>query len=95
MAMKYYVVHTYSGHENKARLSLQERIRQSGLPEQFGEILIPSESVIEVVKGQRRTTTRKLFPGYLLVEMDLNEGTYHLVKNTSRIVAMSFCEPRS
>jgi transcriptional antiterminator NusG len=85
MAMKYYVVHTYSGHENKARLSLQERIRQSGLPEQFGEILIPSESVIEVVKGQRRTTTRKLFPGYLLVEIDLNEATYHLVKNTPKI----------
>jgi len=85
MAKKYYVVHTYSGHENKARLSLQERIRQSGLADQFGEILIPSESVVEVVKGQRRTTTRKLFPGYILVEMELNEATYHLVRNTPKI----------
>ena len=85
MAMKWYVVHTYSGHENKARLSLQERIRQANLMDSFGEVLIPSENVIEVVKGQRRTTTRKLFPGYLLVEMDLGEGTYHLVKNTPKI----------
>jgi len=85
MAKKWYVVHTYSGHENKARLSLIERIRTSGFAEQFGDVLIPTESVLEIVKGQRRTTTRKFYPGYLFVQMDLSEDTYHLVKNTPKI----------
>ena len=62
MSMKWYVVHTYSGHENKARLSLQERVKQMGKDAQFGQILIPTESVLELVKGQRRTTTRKFYP---------------------------------
>jgi transcriptional antiterminator NusG len=85
MAMKWYVVHTYSGHENKARLSLQERVKQMGKDAQFGQILIPTESVLELVKGQRRTTTRKFYPGYMFVQMDLNEETFHLVKNTPKI----------
>ncbi len=85
MAMKYYVVHTYSGHENKARLSLQERVKQMGKDTQFGQILIPTESVLELVKGQRRTTTRKFYPGYMFVQMELNEETFHLVKNTPKI----------
>jgi transcription termination/antitermination protein NusG len=85
MAMKWYVVHTYSGHENRARLSLLERIRSHGMTEEFGEILIPTENVLEVVKGQRRTSTRKFYPGYLFVQMDLNEKTFHLVKNTPKI----------
>jgi transcriptional antiterminator NusG len=83
--MKWYVVHTYSGHENRARLSLLERIRTYNLQDQFGEILIPTESVLEVVKGQKRTSTRKFYPGYLFVQMDLNEKTFHLVKNTPKI----------
>lgn len=91
MAMKWYVVHTYSGHENKARLSLQERVKQMGKEEKFGEILIPTESVLEMVKGppgkgpQRRTTTRKFYPGYMFVQMELTEETFHLVKNTAKI----------
>jgi transcription termination/antitermination protein NusG len=85
MAMKWYAVHTYSGHENKARLALQERVRNAGLEALFGDILIPTESVIEMVKGQKRTTTRKFYPGYMFVQMDLNDETYHLVKNTPRI----------
>ena len=85
MAMKWYVVHTYSGHENKARLSLQERVKQMGKEAQFGQILIPTESVLEMVKGQKRTTTRKFYPGYMFVEMDLTEETFHLVKNTPKI----------
>src|SRR5438067_7652130 len=84
-AMKWYVVHTYSGHENKARLSLQERVKQMGKDAQFGQILIPTESVLELVKGQRRTTTRKFYPGYMFVQMELNEETFHLVKNTPKI----------
>ena len=85
MAMKWYVVHTYSGHENKARLSLQERVKQMGKDAQFGQILIPTESVLELVKGQRRTTTRKFYPGYMFVQMELTEETFHLVKNTPKI----------
>ena len=85
MAMKWFVVHTYSGHENKARLSLQERIKQMGKEAQFGQILIPTESVLELVKGQRRTTTRKFYPGYMFVQMELTEESFHLVKNTPKI----------
>jgi transcriptional antiterminator NusG len=83
--LKWYVVHTYSGHENKARLSLQERVRQLGMEKSFGEVLIPTESVLEMVKGQRRTTTRKFYPSYMFVQMELTEQTYHLVKNTPKI----------
>ncbi len=84
-AMKWYVVHTYSGHENRARLSLLERIKQAGIQDQFGEVLIPMESVIEMVRGQKRTATRKFYPGYMFVQMAVNDGTYHLVKNTPKI----------
>src|SRR5262245_41498244 len=85
MAMKWYIVNTYSGHENKARLSLQERVKQLNKEAQFGQVLIPTESVLELHKGQRRTTTRKFFPGYMFVQMELNEETFHLVKNTPKI----------
>jgi len=79
------VVHTYSGHENKAKLSLQERVKQMGKDTQFGGVLIPTESVLELVKGQKRTTTRNFYPGYMFVQMDLSEETFHLVKNTPKI----------
>jgi transcriptional antiterminator NusG len=78
-------VHTYSGHENKAKLTLLERVRNANLTEYFGEVLVPTESVMEVVKGQRRTTTRKFFPGYMFVQMVLDDRTFHLVKNTPKI----------
>lgn len=83
--MKWYVVHTYSGHENRARLALLERIKTSGHQADFGEVLIPTESVMEVVKGQKRTSTRKFYPGYMFVQMNLNDRTFHLVKNTPKI----------
>ena len=82
---KWYIVHTYSGHENKAKLTLLERVRNNNLTDYFGEVLVPTESVMEVVKGQRRTTTRKFFPGYMFVSMVLNDQTFHLVKNTPKI----------
>lgn len=85
MPMKWYVVHTYSGHENGAKRSLERMIREHGLNEQFGQILIPTENVLEVVKGQRRTATRKFYPGYLFVQMELNDKTFHLVRNTPKI----------
>ena len=82
---KWYIVNTYSGHENKARLTLLERVEKNGLKEYFGDVLVPTESVMEVVKGQRRTTTRKFFPGYMFVQMVLDDRTFHLVKNTPKI----------
>lgn len=82
---KWYIVHTYSGHENKAKLTLKERVQNANLGDYFGEVLVPTESVMEVVKGQRRTTTRKFFPGYMFVEMVLDDRTFHLVKNTPKI----------
>src|SRR5256885_4770991 len=84
MPMKWYVVHTYSGHENKAKLSLLDRVRQAGLTEKFGDILIPTDTVVELVKGQKRSTTRKFFPGYMFVQMDLDQETFHLVKKIGR-----------
>ena len=83
--MKWYVVNTYSGHENRARLTLLERIKNGGLEDSFGEILIPTESVMEMVKGQRRTSTRKFYPGYMFVQMTSDERAFHLVKSTPKI----------
>ncbi len=85
MALAWYVVHTYSGYENKAKLALEERIKSLGKDEFFGEILVPQEQVIEVRDGKKRTTTRKFFPGYMLVEMEYNNETYHIVKNTPKV----------
>jgi len=83
--MKWYVVHTYSGYEQKARLALKERIRQNKMEKFFAEVLIPSENVIELVRGEKKTTSRKFFPGYVLVKMLLNDATWHLVKSTPKI----------
>lgn len=83
--LKWYVVHTYSGHENRAKLTLLERVKNAGLDDHFGEILIPTESVMEVVKGQRRTSTRKFYPGYMFVQMCLSDRAHHLVKGTPKI----------
>ncbi|CAG0935120.1 Transcription termination/antitermination protein NusG [Thermoflexales bacterium] len=85
MANKWYGVHTYSGFENKVRLSLLERIKNLGLEDQFGEILIPSETVVELKKGEKKTSSRKFFPGYILVNMELNDETWHVVKETSKV----------
>jgi len=85
MSKKWYGIHTYSGFENKVRLSLLERIRNQGLEEYFGEVLIPSETVVELKKGEKRTSSRKFFPGYILVNMDLNDETWHVVKETSKV----------
>jgi transcriptional antiterminator NusG len=82
---KWYIVHTYSGHENKAKQALLERARTLGKEALFDEVLIPEESVVETVKGQKRTSKRKFFPGYILVRMVLNEDTWHIVKGTPKI----------
>ena len=83
--LKWYAVHTYSGHENKARTSLLERVKNQSMEDKFGEVLIPTESVVEVVKGKRRTTTRKFYPGYMFVQMLLDVHTFYLVKSTPKI----------
>lgn len=83
--MRWYVVHTYSGFEQKAKLALKERIRQFKMEKMFADVLIPSENVIELVRGEKKTTSRKFFPGYMLVKMILTENTWHLVKGTPKI----------
>ncbi len=84
--LHWYVVHTYSGYENRAKAGLEERITQFGLEEFFGEVLIPTENVVELSKGgQKRTSKRKFFPGYMLVLMELTDESWHLVKGTTRI----------
>ena len=85
MAIRWYVVHTYSGFENKAKQALEERIRALGLGDRIVEVLVPTEQVVEVRGGQKRLTTRKFFPGYLMVRMELDNETWHVVKNTPKI----------
>lgn len=85
MALRWYVVHTYSGYENKVKLALQEKVRAMGLEERITDVLIPSESVVELVKGEKKTSNRKFFPGYVLVQMELDDTTWHVVKNTPKV----------
>ena len=86
MTKKWYGVHTYSSFENKVKLNLQERIKNEGMAEYFEEILIPSETVVELKKGgEKRTSTRKFFPGYILIKMELNDESWHLVKETPKV----------
>ena len=85
MEHKWYVVHTYSGYENKVEQALRERIVRKGAGEFFTEVLVPRENVTEVVKGERKTSARKFFPGYILVKMELNKSTWHIVKNTPKV----------
>ena len=85
MAKHWYIVHTYSGHEQKAMRSLLDRAKTMGMEEHFDEVLIPEETVVEMVKGERRTSKRKYFPGYILVRMELNDETWHVVRGTPKI----------
>jgi len=83
--MKWYGVHTYSSFENKVRLNLLENIKNEGMDEFFSEILIPCETVVELKKGEKKTSSRKFFPGYILVKMELSDETWHLVKETAKV----------
>jgi transcriptional antiterminator NusG len=85
MAMRWYVVHAYSGFEKSVQRALLERIERSGMRDKFGDILVPVEEVIEMKGGQKSISERKFFPGYVLVQMDMNDDTWHLVKNTPRV----------
>jgi len=82
---RWYVVNTYSGYENRAKMSLLQRVESEGYEDYFGDILIPTENVVEMRGGSKRTTTRKFFPGYIIVQMELTDETWHLVKDTQKI----------
>ncbi|MGZ3797227.1 MAG: transcription termination/antitermination protein NusG [Pseudobdellovibrionaceae bacterium] len=85
MEKKWYIVNTQTGCESTAKTAIEERVRSQKMEEFFGEILIPSESVVELVKGQKQTKSRKFFPGYIFVQMFLNDETWHLVKHSSKV----------
>ncbi|MGD8484736.1 MAG: transcription termination/antitermination protein NusG [Thioalkalispiraceae bacterium] len=86
MALRWYVVHAYSGFESHVKRSLEERVKLKGMEEKFGEILVPTEEVVEMRDGQKRKSERKFFPGYVLVQMDMDDDTWHLVKDTPRVM---------
>ena len=86
MSMRWYVVHAYSGYEKKVSLALQDRIQMHNLQEKFGEILVPTEEVVEMRNGEKRTSERMFFPGYVLVQMELDDQSWHLVKETPRVL---------
>ena len=85
MAVCWYVIHVYSGFERKVVQSIRERAVAKGMADRFEEILVPSEEVVEIRRGTRFSTERKFFPGYVLIRMDLNDETWHLVKNTPKV----------
>ncbi|QGM22279.1 transcription termination/antitermination protein NusG [Spiribacter sp. 2438] len=86
MAKRWYVVHAYSGFENQVKKALEERIKRAGMEDSFGEILVPTEEVVEMKEGQQRRSERKFFPGYVLVQMDMTDDTWHLVKEVPRVM---------
>ncbi len=85
MSKRWYVVHAYSGMEKSVARALQERVDRSGMGDRFGRILVPTEEVVEMRNGQRTITERRFFPGYVLVEMVLDDDTWHLVKHTNKV----------
>ncbi len=86
MGKRWYVVHAFSGFEKQVARSLKDRIERADMGDQFGEILVPTEEVVEMKKGVKRRSERKFFPGYVLVEMDMNEATWHLVKDVPKVM---------
>jgi transcriptional antiterminator NusG len=85
MGKKWFVVHAYSGFEKSVQRALQERIKRAGMEDKFGQILVPVEEVVEMKAGQKNISERKFFPGYVLVEMDMTDETWHLVKSTAKV----------
>ena len=85
MASRWYVIHVYSGFEKKVATAIREQAEQKGLGERFEEILVPTEEVVEVKRGAKVASERKFFPGYVLIKMDLDDETWHLVKNTAKV----------
>jgi transcriptional antiterminator NusG len=86
MAKRWYVVHAYSGFENQVKKSLEEHVKRAGMEDKFGEILVPTEEVVEIREGQKRRSERKFFPGYVLVQMEMTDETWHLVRGVPRVM---------
>ncbi|TVQ91476.1 MAG: transcription termination/antitermination protein NusG [Chromatiaceae bacterium] len=86
MSKRWYVIHAFSGYEGQVQRSLKDRIERAGMQEFFGDILVPTEEVVEIRNGQQRKSERKFFPGYVLVQMEMNEDTWHLVKEVPRVM---------
>lgn len=93
MALQWYVIHAYSGFERQVKRSIEERIQRSGMQKKFGQILVPTEEVVEMKMGQQRKSERKFFPGYVLIQMQMDEDTWHLVKDAPKV--MGFIGGRS
>ena len=85
MALKWYIVHVYSGFESKVKAALEDRVASSPNPDKFGEILVPTEEIVELIKGKRKTSSRKFYPGYILIRMELDDETWHLVNSTAKV----------
>ena len=86
MSLRWYVVQAYSGFEQQVKRSLEERVRRFGMDNLFGQILVPTEEVVEMREGQKRKSDRKFFPGYVLVQMEMNDDTWHLVKEAPKVL---------
>jgi len=86
MAQRWYVIHAYSGFEPQVMRTLQERIKLHGMEDKFGEILVPTEEVVEMRDGKKRKSERKFFPGYVLIQMEMNDDTWHLVKEAPKVL---------
>ncbi len=85
MALKWYIVHVYSGFESKVKSALEEKMASSLYPEKFGKVLVPTEEIVELAKGKRKTSSRKFYPGYILVRMELDDETWHIVNSTAKV----------
>jgi transcription termination/antitermination protein NusG len=85
MTKRWYVVHAYSGQEKSIQAALIDRIKRSGMPEKFGDVLVPTEEVVEMKGGQKALSERRFFPGYILVQMEMTDETWHLVKSTPKV----------
>lgn len=86
MTQHWYIVHTYSNYEHKVKKSLEERVRLSNMQDKFGDVMVPTEEVVEMRVGQKRRSERKFFPGYVLVQMEMNDETWHLVKEVPKVL---------
>ena len=85
MALKWYIVHVYSGFESKVKSALEEKMASSPYPEKFGKVLVPTEEIVELAKGKRKTSSRKFYPGYILVRMELDDETWHIVNGIAKV----------
>lgn len=92
--LKWYAVHTYSGHENKVRSNLLKRVQVEGLEDKFGQVLVPTEEVTEMKQGKKTVSSRKYFPSYILVEMEMSDEAYHLVNQISGVTRFVGLDPR-